>query len=311
MTRPVRERADARTALVEHTLAVAIRTIVTRNLDLGNVGHLTGEHFALRTAVVALEDNERVVTKTFLVDRGNNVADLVVHARYHPGVSAASGLLYVLVTIDILLRRLVWGVWSVESEVEIERFVAILCVDVSDRVLADELSRVAFFPDRLVITEPVQHSVFLVREVVQLADHRTVLVIEAALLRPILLIGVTEMPFANDGRIVAGFLETLRHEPLGGIQPIAGSSRNNYRLQAVTKGIAAGHQCGTRGRAHRLHVKLLQPGASFGQLVKVRRLDVRSAVKTDVLPTKIIGYNVNYVRLVLRCLNWINRADQR
>ncbi len=63
---------------------------------------------------------------------------------------------------------------------------------------------------------------FVVREVVQFADHRAVLVIEAALPRPILLVRMAEMPFADDRRLVTGLLEALRHEPFGGVEAIAG-----------------------------------------------------------------------------------------
>ena len=88
------------------------------------------------------------------------------------------------------------------------------------RVIADELGGVALLPDRLVVAEPVEHAVLVVREVIQLADHRAVLVIEAALLRPIFLVGVAEMPLADDRRLVAGLLEALRHEPLAGVQAV-------------------------------------------------------------------------------------------
>ena len=60
------------------------------------------------------------------------------------------------------------------------------------------------------------------RVIIQLADHRAVLVIEAALPGPILLIRVAEMPLADDRRVITGFLEALRHEPLAGVEAVTG-----------------------------------------------------------------------------------------
>ena len=160
-----------------------------------------GEHGVARAAVVAVEKNERVVAQSFLVERGDDAADLVIEARDHAGVSAARGVGDVRVAVDVFLRRLIRRVRGVEGEIEIERFVRILRVDVFHRVVADELGRVALFPDRLVVAIPVEHAMLLVREVIQLADHRAVLVVEAALPRPILLVGVAEMPLADDRRL--------------------------------------------------------------------------------------------------------------
>jgi hypothetical protein len=49
----------------------------------------------------------------------------------------------------------------------------------------------------------------LVREVVELSDQRAVLVIEAALFGPVLLIAVAEVPLADDRSLVASFLDSL------------------------------------------------------------------------------------------------------
>ena len=114
----------------------------------------------------------------------------------------------VWIPIDVFLRRLIGRVRSVEGEIEIERFVRVVLLDEFHGVVAEELGGVAFLADGLVVAIPVEDAVLFVREVIQLADHRAVLVIEAALLRPILLVGMTEMPFANDRRVVARFLES-------------------------------------------------------------------------------------------------------
>ena len=155
--------------------------------------------------------------------------------------------------------------------------------------------RVALLLDRLVVAEPVEHAVLVVGEVIQLADHRAVLVVEAALPRPILLVGVAEMPFADDRGLVAGLLEALRHEPLGGVQAVGGDGGNDGGLQAVAERIAAGHQRRARRRAHRLHVELRELRAARGERVDVRRLDVRAAVEADILPAEVVGDDVDDV----------------
>ena len=204
------------------------------------------------------------------------------------------------VAVDVFLRRLIRRVRGVEGEVEIERLVRALLVDVFHRVVADELGRVAFFADRLVVAEPVEHAGVAVREVIQLADHRAVLVVEAALLGPILLVGVAEMPLADDGRLVAGLLEALRHEPLGGVEAVTRGAGDDDRLQAVAERIAPGHQRRARGRAHGLHVELRELRAARGERVEVRRLDVRAAVEADILPAEIVGDDVDDVGFVRR-----------
>ena len=115
------QRADARAAFEERAFAVAIGAVVARELDLRHVGHDAGEHGVARAAVVAVEDDERVVAHALLVERGDDAADLVVEAGDHAGISAARGVLDVLVAVDVFLRRLIRRVRGVEGEIEIER----------------------------------------------------------------------------------------------------------------------------------------------------------------------------------------------
>ena len=119
------------------------------------------------------------------------------------------------------------------------------------------------------------------REVVDLAEQRSVLVIEPALPRPILAIGVPEVPLAHDRGPVARLLQDLGQQPFVSGQPIA-------------MGVAAGHQRGPRRRAHRLGIKLLEPRSPLGELVDVRRLDV-GAVEADVLPSLVVRQDVDDV----------------
>jgi len=138
-----------------------------------------------------------------------------------------------------------------------------------------------------------------VRGIVQLADHRAVLVVKASLLRPILEVGVAEVPFADDRRLVARVLEALRHEELRRIEAVVGRAGDDDGLQAVAEWIAARHQRRARRRAHGLHIELRELRAFRSELVEVRRLDVRSAIKAHILPAEIIGDDVDDVRFFI------------
>ena len=74
---------------------------------------------------------------------------------------------------------------GVEGEVEIERFVRTLGLMY---FTASPMSwvGVAFSFTGLLLREPIKHARVTVRVIIQFADHRAVLVIEAALLGPIL-----------------------------------------------------------------------------------------------------------------------------
>ena len=230
----------------------------------------------------------------FCVERGEHAADLVVHRRRARGVGAAGRILDVLVVVEVLLRRLIGRVRRVEGQIEEERGGRVVLVDELHRVVAEERGRIALLLDDLVVAVPVDHAVLLVREVVDLADQRAVLVVEAALPGPVLPVGVAEVPLADDGGVVAGLLERLGQQPLVGRQAVGVALRNDRRLQAVAQRIAPGHQGGARRRAHRLGVELLELRALGGELVEVRRLDVR-AVEADVLPAEIVGDDVEDV----------------
>ena len=120
-------------------------------------------------------------------------------------------------------------------------------------------------------------------EIINLTHHRTVVVVEPALARPVLAVSVPEVPLAHHNRSVARLFQSLRQQPLVGRQAILARRRDDQGLQAVAERVAPGHQRCPRRRAHRLNVELLKPGALLGKPIDVRRLDI-GAVKADVLP---------------------------
>src|SRR5262245_32163634 len=121
MAGPISKSAHQCASFVKRAFAIAIRTVITGNLDLGYVGHLPGKHRAARATVVALKDDEGVVPKTFFVECRDNAADLIIHARHHGRIGPARRFGNIFVAIDVLLRSLIGSVRRVESEIEIER----------------------------------------------------------------------------------------------------------------------------------------------------------------------------------------------
>ena len=77
----------------------------------------------------------------------------------------------------------------------------------------------------------------LVGEVVQFADERPILVVESALARPVFFVGMAEVPFADDRRLVACLLQRLRQEPFVGRQALGVARWNDGGLEAVAERI--------------------------------------------------------------------------
>ena len=250
----------------------------------------------------ALEHDERVVAHALLVERVDHPADLIVHGGDLGGIGAPGRIFNRLIPIEIGLRRLIGRVRRVEGEVEEERNFGVVAVDQFDGVVAEKGRGIARLANRLVVAEPVEHAVLLVGEIVELANERPILVIEPALARPIFGIGVAEVPFADNRRLIAGVLQRLGQKPLVGRQAPGVARWNNGRLKPVSERIPTGHQGRAGGGAHGLGIKLLEPRAARGKRVDVRRLDV-GAVVADVLPALVVRNDVDDVgRLGLRGL---------
>src|SRR5262249_26584665 len=92
-----------------------------------------------------------------------------------------------------------------------------------------------------------------------------------------------------------GWLERWRQQPVVSGQAIRACRGNDSGLKTIAMGIAARHERSPRRCAHRLGVELFEPGAGCGELVEVRRLNVR-AVEPDVLPPQVVRQDVDNVR---------------
>ena len=102
---PAGEGNDERATLIERALAIVIGSVVRGKHDLRHVGDRTREHGIARSAIVALEDDERVVEHLLLFEGGNDTPDLFIHRR---GAGSAWGafLLWALVAGDHSARQI-------------------------------------------------------------------------------------------------------------------------------------------------------------------------------------------------------------
>src|ERR1044072_5874020 len=98
---------------------------------------------------------------------------------------------------------------------------------------------------------------------------------------------MTQVPFANHHRTVAGLLECLWQEALVGRQTILARRWDHGGLQTVAERITAGQECCASRRAHWLNIELFEPRPGFSQLIHVWGLDV-GAVEGGVFPSPSI-----------------------
>ena len=113
MAGPVRQCAHPRAAFVERTFAIAIRAVVTGNDDFRHVS-FAGKHRITRAAVVALENNQRVIPQAFFIQFIHHPANLVIQgvvidAAYSASVRVADVR---VIDRDIPSACLVKGVYT-------------------------------------------------------------------------------------------------------------------------------------------------------------------------------------------------------
>src|SRR5215831_21105972 len=135
-----------------------------------------------------------------------------------------------------------------KGEVEEQRRLRLVLHEARDRVLAEQLRHIALFLDGPVVTVPIPHLPRRMREVIDLAHHGAVVVVEPALPRPERAVGVAEVPLADHDRAVARLPQGLRQQPLVGRQAIFARSRDGQSLQAIPERVAPGHERGPISR---------------------------------------------------------------
>src|SRR5208283_5689191 len=99
---------------------------------------------------------------------------------------------------------------------------------------ADERREVPFLLGELAVALPVDEAASLLGEIIDLADEVAVEVVEPAILRPVLPIGMAEVPLAHHVGLVAGSLQGLGQRALIGRQTVAVAREDHQRLKTVT-----------------------------------------------------------------------------
>ena len=167
-------------------------------------------------------------------------------------------------------------------------------------MLGDQIGAVAGLVDRLLVVEPVDLSVALVREVVEAPAEVTDEARETALQGVVLPARQTQMPLADEAAVlVAGLGEHLRDESRLGIETVVVVPHNDPAHHPVPDRMPAGHQARASRRADRGHVEPIELDALRGDAVDVGSGDV-AAVEADIAPAEVVGNDEHHVGRPLR-----------
>jgi hypothetical protein len=210
-------------------------------LALGAAGEQTAEG----AAVVAGKDDQRLVPQLLFLQRGHDAPDLVIQGGDHGRIGAPLLVFDRFVAVEVFLRRLVGRMRCKRSEIEEKRLLAVLRIDKLDRLVADQGREILRLFKKVAVSLPVHEAPALLGEVVHLAHEVAVEVFEPAVLRPVLPVGMPEVPLAHHQGPVTRLFQRLRQRVFLGRQAVGVAGENDQRLQAMAHGIAPGHKGGT------------------------------------------------------------------
>src|SRR5579864_717902 len=106
----------------------------------------------------------------------------------------------ILIGVDALLRGLIRCVRCEGCHIEEQRLGSVVGLDYVYRFISDQGRKVAVFLEEFAIPLPIDQSAPLLGEIVHLTDKIAIEMIEAAVLWPEFLVGMTKVPFADHGR---------------------------------------------------------------------------------------------------------------
>jgi len=191
------------------------------------------------------------------------------------------------IPFDQCFWRLQRTVGRVEGDIEEERLRRVPTRDDAGCLRADQVRAVALFMQGLAIALPIDASEPCMPVVVDLPEEMAVEVVEAAAIRRMTDMGMTQMPLPDDGRLVTRLSKRLGEQLFARGQseiiPLPDHSENQTRSQ----GGSTREQRGAGRRADRLRVESIELDALSSEGIDVRRLD-RSTVIADVVPPEIV-----------------------
>ena len=262
-----------------------------------------------RAAVVIEINDQRVVQLALFADRLEHAADRRVHRVHHRRIDSPVAIRDVVVLGDHLLRRLQRGVRRAERHVEEKRLRAVAPLNQPNRLVGQQVGRVALLVHRLAVAHPVQIPApgVGVCVVVDEAAEKAIEMIEPAPVRHRVFVRRAEVPLAGHERLVARRLERLRQDELLHRQRLRAFP--NRRQDAVAYRRAPGHQRHPGRAADRVGVKPIQLDPLRREPVEVRRPDL-AAVKPDILPAHVVGNNQHHVGFCFRGFRGEQQADR-
>ena len=133
-----------------------------------------------RPAIVAGEDNDRVIVNATVFERLHDLSHSFVHRGDHAGISTA-GTFDIGKSIRVTRRYLMRRMHCVERDIKEQRFVRRFFLNSPACFLSDQSCRVAFFGYRFVVAMPVVFISASVSVVVDRTEPMSVLMIEASM----------------------------------------------------------------------------------------------------------------------------------
>lgn len=262
MPRPTPEGKGARTALPRRGFTAA-------HPRIENVETVSG-------AVVVHQHDNRILRELLLLQKIEQAPDIAVEVHHHAEICGFNVGDFSLERRDVLFGSDAWCVRGDGGDLAEERLVA---------AVLDELHR-------LVEIAILAEFAGGLRCLLQVAKHdsgeqiplRAGIEVEPTILG--LVSPATEVPFADQGRAVAGFLEQLRQGDRFFPKLVTGVPRVGHTISEL---VHAGHQRRARRRARGTDIEIVESHTFRVQSVKVRRLEQRVAMRGQVAVALVIG----------------------
>ena len=286
--------------------AFPYRALVPAQRGVG-FGILTG------AAVVGEEDDEGVFFNSEFPHCAHDFGQAVVHGFHHLaiGFSRVVGMKvgFFWTANGGIVWPLQWGVYGFVCNVEAKGRVFVV-FDELHRMLRDEVRGIAFFFDVFEALPPVVHfHAVVVRDVVDVAADISAKAIKVVV-HGIEFFVVPEVPFAKDGRGVAGLFEQFGKGDFRGVQShivvgTFGIGADHFG-HARTLLIASGEESGARGAANRTAgVKVGEFKAFASHLFHCGRVDPAS-VRTGIAIAHVVGEyddDVGFVHILIHFIH--------
>ena len=244
-------------------------------------------------AVVATEEDERVVAQSLGIERGQHppkgrIEMGQIGQQQRPPLAFAQGG-----------GRRGWGeraMDGVECQIEQKRFLFLPPPHQPARLVGKEIGGEALLYHRLAVAMPVELAGLfpLVRGVVDGAAEEAIEGIEATglgkILRaaPLRILRATEMPFAAHPGLIAGIVEGLRQDSVFEIEA-AGV------VDTGSGGGEAGEECCAGHAADRIDHHPLEPGSVCREPIEMGRFD-GGVVPADVAVAMVVGDDDHDIR---------------